>query len=61
MKLVRPSLRELIYKVVPLFDSINTYLHSFEDNIPEAAIALQTLAESAAEAQIATKDRSDRN
>jgi hypothetical protein len=55
------SLRELIHSVAPLFDSINTYLNTFEDDLPEAAIALQTLAESAAEAQIAIKDRSDRN
>ena len=50
-----PSLRELIENVVPLFDSINTYLDSFGDELPEAAIALQTLAESAAEAQISIK------
>jgi hypothetical protein len=56
-----PSLRELIENVVPLFDSINTYLDSFGDELPEAAIALQTLAESAAEAQITVKDRGDRN
>lgn len=55
------ALRELIHSVAPLFDSINTYLNSFEDDLPEAAIALQTLAESAAEALIAIKDSSDRN
>jgi hypothetical protein len=56
-----PSLRELIENVAPLFDSINTYLDSFGDDLPEAAIALQTLAESAAEARMAIKDRGDRN
>lgn len=61
MKLVRPSLRELTHSLALPFDSINPYLHGFEDHIPEAAMALQTLAESAAEAQIAVKDRSDRN
>ena len=56
-----PSLRGLIENVAPLFDSINTYLDSFGDNLPEAGVALQTLAESAAEAQITIKDRGDRN
>lgn len=56
-----PSLRELIENVAPLFDSINTYLDSFGDDLPEAAIALQTLAESAAEALITIKDRGNRN
>ena len=56
-----PSLRELIENVAPLFDSINTYLESLGDDLPEAAVALQTLAESAAEAQITMKDRGDRN
>jgi hypothetical protein len=56
-----PSLRELIENVAPLFDSINTYLDTFGDDLPEAAIALQTLAESAAEAQISIKDRGNRN
>jgi len=54
------SLRALIHSVVPLFDSINTYLNTFEDNLPEAAIALQTLAECTAEVQITIKGR-DRN
>jgi len=56
-----PSLRELVGKVAPLFGSINTYLDGFEENPPEAAVALQTLAESAAEAQMLIKDRGDRN
>jgi len=56
-----PSLRELIENVAPLSDSINTYLDSLGDNLPEAAIALQTLAESAAEARITITDRADRN
>ncbi len=55
------SLRELIYGVVPLFDSINAYLNNFENAPPEAAIALQTLAECAAEAQITINDSSGRN
>jgi hypothetical protein len=56
-----PSLRELIDNVARLFDSINRYLDSLGDDLPEAAVALQTLAESAAEAQITIKDRGDRN
>jgi hypothetical protein len=55
------SLHELTNIVVPLFDSINTYLNSLGDQRPEPAIALQTLAECTAEAQITIKDRSDRN
>lgn len=54
-------LRELVHSVAPLFDSISTYLSTFEEDLPEAAIALQTLAECAAEARITIKDRSDRN
>ncbi len=55
------SLRELADNVVPLFDSINTYLNRLGKELPEAAIALQTLAECASEAQISIRDRSDRN
>lgn len=55
------ALRELICNVAPFFDSINAYLNTFESGAPEAALALQTLAECAAEAQITGKDRSGRN
>jgi len=56
-----PSLRELLESVAPHFDSIKTYLDSLEDDLPEAAMALQTLAECAAEARMAINDRADRN
>jgi hypothetical protein len=56
-----PSLLELLESVAPHFDSINAYLDSLEDDLPEAAIALQALAECAAEARMAIKDTGDRN
>jgi hypothetical protein len=56
-----PSLRELVETVAPLFDSIKTYLDTFDDDLTEAAVALQTLAESTVEARIALKDSGDRN
>jgi hypothetical protein len=56
-----PSLRELLESVAPHFDSMNAYLDSLGDDLPEAAMALQTLAECAAEARMAIKDRGDRN
>jgi hypothetical protein len=56
------SLRQLIQTVSPFFETINKFLSSFgEHPLPEAAIALQALAECAAEAQICMKDRSDMN
>jgi hypothetical protein len=56
------SIRKLVQSVAPLFDQITRFLNSFgEGSLPEAAIALQALAECAAEAQIAMKDRNDRN
>ena len=56
-----PTLRELLESVAPHFESINGYLDSLEDDLPEAAMALQALAECAAEARMAIKDRGDRN
>jgi hypothetical protein len=37
------SLHELVHSVAPLFDSITTYLNTFEGDLPEAAIASDTL------------------
>jgi hypothetical protein len=56
-----PTLRELLESVAPHFDSINAYLYSLGDDLPEAAMALQALAECAAEARMAIKDRGARN
>jgi hypothetical protein len=56
-----PSLRELVESVAPHFDSMKAYLDSLDDDLPEAAMALQALAECAAEARMAIKDRGDRN
>ena len=55
------SLRELLESVAPHFDSINAYLDSHQDDLPQAAMALQALAECAAEARMAITDMGDRN
>ena len=47
----RRQLQALVRRVSPLFESINAYLDTFDDNVPEAAAALGSLAEAAAEAK----------
>jgi hypothetical protein len=48
----RRQLQALVRRVSPSFESINAYLDGFGDNVPEAAAALGSLAEAAAEAKL---------
>jgi hypothetical protein len=56
------ALHRLIHEVAPFFEPINEFLSASEERgLSEAAQALQSLAECAAEAKIALKDRSEQN